>query len=164
MKKETCSGCGAMATVVRGDYRYVESGLNNVILLGIEIIRCPKCGNEDPIIPRIAGLHRALAYAVASQPFRLQGEDVRFLRKYVAMTQAEFAGLLHVHKSNLSKWEHNEDKIGDQSDRLIRAVAIALGEGLQKKIGEVVKSFPEIRQSARRRIELNVEDYSWKVA
>ena len=62
MKKETCSACGAMVPIVRGDYRYVESGLKNVILSGIETIRCPKCGNEDPIIPRIRGLHRALAY------------------------------------------------------------------------------------------------------
>jgi putative zinc finger/helix-turn-helix YgiT family protein len=165
MKGDVCCTCGETANVIRGDYRYKESGLKNVILLGIDLIRCPKCGNEDPVIPRINELHRALALAVASQLFRLQGEDVRYLRKYLGMSQDEFSKLLHVHKTNLSKWENNEDKIGEQSDRLIRTVALTLGEGLQKKAADVVRAFPAIRETTRKRLEVNAqEDYAAKVA
>lgn len=165
MAHEQCSACGEKATVARGDYHYKESGLKNVVLSGIELIRCGKCGNEDPVIARMNDVHRALALAVVSQPFRLQGEDVRYLRKFLGMTQDQFAELLHVHKSNLSKWENNEDKIGEQSDRLIRTVAMALGEGLQKKAAEVVRSFPSIRPTTRKRLELNAaQGYAAKVA
>jgi putative zinc finger/helix-turn-helix YgiT family protein len=164
-KTQECSACGAAAETVRGDYRYAESGLKNVILRGVELIRCQSCGNEAPVIARMSDLHRALALAVASQPFRLQGEDVRFLRKYLGMTQDAFASLLHIHKSNLSKWENNEDRIGEQSDRLIRAVVLTLGAGLQRKAAEVVRAFPQIKPSSRKRLEVDAgEDYTAKVA
>ena len=165
MNTEVCSACEAPAEVVRGDYPYKESGLKNVTLSGIDLIRCRKCGNVDPVIRCINDLHQALALAVASQPFRLQGEDVRYLRKYLGMTQDKFAELLHIHKSSLSKWENNEDKIGEQSDRLIRTVVLTLGEGLQKKAADVVRAFPAIRRTTRKRLEVNAQDnYSAKVA
>ncbi len=165
--QETCSACGEAAEAVRGDYRYVESGLKNVTLSDIELIRCPHCGNVDPIIQRISDLHRALALAIIGQPFRLQGEDVRYLRKYLGLPQDQFAELLHVHKTNLSKWENGQDKIGKQSDRLIRTVALALGEGLEKQARQVVRAFPAIRSTVRRRIEVNLlneQGYAAKVA
>jgi putative zinc finger/helix-turn-helix YgiT family protein len=165
MKTDVCGACEGPADVVRGSYPYKESGLKNVTLSGIELIRCRKCGHVDPVIPRLNELHRALALAVASQPFRLQGEDVRYLRKYLGMTQETFAELLHIHKSNLSKWENNEDKIGEQSDRLIRIVVLTLGEGLQKKAADVVRAFPAIRKTTRKRLEMNAQDdYAAKVA
>jgi putative zinc finger/helix-turn-helix YgiT family protein len=165
MNPEVCSACEGPADVVRGDYHYKESGLKNVTLSGIDLIRCQKCGHVDPVISRLKELHRALALAVASQPFRLQGEDVRYLRKYLGMTQDKFAELLHIHKSSLSKWENNEDKIGEQSDRLIRTVVLTLGEGLQKQAADVVRAFPTIRRTTRKRLEVNAQDnYSAKVA
>jgi transcriptional regulator with XRE-family HTH domain len=86
---------------------------------------------------------------------------VRYLRKYLGMTQDKFAELLHIHKSNLSKWENNQDKIGEQSDRLIRTIVLTLGEGLQKKAAEVVRAFPEIRETTRKRLEVDAEhDYA----
>jgi putative transcriptional regulator len=165
MNNEVCCACEGPADVIRGDYQYKESGLENVTLSGIDLIRCRRCGNVDPVIPRLRALHRALALAVASQPFRLQGEDVRYLRKYLGMTQDKFAELLHIHKSSLSKWENNEDKIGEQSDRLIRTVVLTLGDGLQKKAADVVRAFPTIRKTTRKHLKVNAQDkYSAKVA
>jgi len=110
-------------------------GLKNVILQGVEVVQCPQCGDEQIIIPRLDELMRTLAFAVISQPYRLQGEDVRFLRKYLKMTQAEFASYLEIDKTNLSKWENNDDRIGEQSDRLIRSISLALGDGLKEAHG-----------------------------
>jgi len=59
-----CSDCGSDARVERGTYRFRESGLDNVVLKGIEMIKCPQCGNEDPVIPNLDGLLRTLALAV----------------------------------------------------------------------------------------------------
>ena len=50
-RKWECSNCGAPATVVQGKYPFVESGLENVYLVGIDLIKCSKCKNIDPIIP-----------------------------------------------------------------------------------------------------------------
>ena len=164
MKTTECSACGAEAKVVRGSYSMAEVGLP-VVLHGIGIIRCKKCGNADPVIPRMNDLMRLLALAVVAKPYRLKGEEIRFLRKYLQMTQDEFSRFLDVDKTTLSKWENNDDRVGDQSDRLIRTLALALGEGLQDKLREVVEMFPKIRKSPKRtRIEIDAEKMSYEYA
>ncbi len=145
MKGIECSNCGAPARVVHGTYDLKDVGLKNVVLQGIEIVKCPRCKNENPIVPNMNGLMRALALAVIEKPYRLTGEEVRFLRKYLRLTGEEFSRLIHVDKSTLSKWENNEDRVGDQSDRLIRLVAVGLGEGLKEESERVIRSFPQIK-------------------
>jgi len=150
MRDVQCSACGTAAEVIRGNYRFVESGLKHVILQGIELVHCDKCGNEDPIIPHVNALMRALAQAVVCKPYRLHGQEVRFLRTYLGMTGEQFARLLHVDKTTLSKWENEHDLVGEQSDRLIRMYALVLGEGLQKEQRHVVEDcFPRIHHSRR---------------
>jgi len=149
MQHKTCSECGSDGTVVRGSYPFKESGLN-VVLHGIQILKCAKCGTEEPIIPRMNDLMRTIAFAVVDKPYALRGEEIRFLRKYLRMTGDEFCRVLHVDRTTLSKWENNEDKVGRQSDLLIRSVALALGEGLKEKMEEVVRDFERIKKSARR--------------
>lgn len=168
MKKKSpveCSACGSVAKLVRGSYPFTECGLPNVVLQGVELILCPKCGNEDAVIPRVNDLMRALALAVLSKPYRLRGEDLRYLRKYLGMTSDEFARLIHIDKTNLSKWENNHDRIGPQSDRLIRMMAVALGEGLRDQLDEVIESFPKIQQARSNvRIDLDPVTLSYQYA
>ena len=164
MKKIDCSVCGSKASVVRGNYRLSESGLSNVVVHGIELVTCPRCRNIDPIIPRMNDLMLLLALAVVSQPYRLKGEHVRYLRKYLSMSGVEFSRLIHVDKSTLSKWENNGDVVGEQSDRLIRAVTLALGEGMKGKMEQVVRSFPEIQESRNVRIEIDPQAKSYHYA
>ncbi len=163
MENIECTNCGADARVVRGSYDFVESGLKYVRLQDIELIVCDRCGNIDPIIPRVNDLMRTLAVAVIAKPYRLAGDEIRFLRKYLRMTGDEFARLIHINRTNLSKWENDEHKIGAQSDRLIRAIALSLGEGLKVKLEEVIRKFPEIQdEPAAVRIDVNTEKMSYK--
>ena len=118
-----CSNCGAEAVRTIGMYPFKESGLSNVMLVGVDLIQCPSCGNVDPIIPDVNDLMRAIAWHVATQRYRLAGEDVRFLRKYLRMTGVEFSELLGSDKTTLSKWENDADPIGTANERLVRSVA-----------------------------------------
>ncbi len=162
-RKIECTNCGSTARIVRGNYNFSESGLKGVRLQGIERIVCGQCGNVDPIIPRLNELMRLLALAVIAKPYRLTGEEIRFLRKYLRMTGDEFGRLLHIDRTNLSKWENDEDKVGAQSDRLIRTIALSLGEGLKGKLEEVIRSFPEIQDKpASVRIDMDTEKMSYK--
>jgi len=163
VKKIECTNCGADARVVRDSYYFAESGLKRVRLQGIEMIVCDQCGNVDPIIPRVNDLMRTLAVAVIAKPYRLAGDEIRFLRKYLRMTGDEFGRLMHINRTNLSKWENDEDKIGAQSDRLIRAIALSLGEGLKGKLEEVIRKFPEIRDEPTAvRIDMDTEKMSYR--
>ena len=146
-RRTVCPECGERATVKRGDYKFAESGLKNVILSGIEVIECATCG-AIPVIPAINQITRAIALAVALKPARLTGEEVRFLRKFIAKSQAELSRLMRVSKTTISKWENNEDPVGEQSDRLIRVIAVALG-GLKNELPGVVAKFPAIDQRAK---------------
>jgi putative zinc finger/helix-turn-helix YgiT family protein len=144
VKTNACSNCGALATVVRGDYEFGESGLDYVVLNNIELFRCGNCGNVDPIIRNSKRLMERLLVGVASKSGRLEGQDVRFIRKQLKMTQESLGRLIHTDKTTISKWENNADPIGEQSDLLIRSLAITLSD-LSKELGrKIVEGFGEI--------------------
>jgi hypothetical protein len=98
--------------MVRGDYEFKESGLRDVVLLDIELVKCGECGNVDPVLFRLEELMHLVAVAVLQKQYRLEGEELRFLRKHSELTQEEFAKLLHVDKTTLSKWENDRTASG----------------------------------------------------
>lgn len=157
-----CSNCDASARRVRANYPFKESGLPNVILKGVETIRCTECGNADPIIPRANELMKQLVLAVVEKPHGLTGQEVRFLRKHLGMSGSTFASHLGVDRSVVSRWENGHDPIGPQSDRLIRTVAISLG-GLKNRAEQVVRKFSIIADGSKTvKIEINAEELSFE--
>ncbi len=126
MKCETCK----TEPIIRKNqrYHYVESGLDNVYLDGINLLVCESCGEELPVIPRILDLHASIGRAVALQQSPLRGSDIRFLRKQLGMRARTWAGLLRVNVETLSRWENGEQKVGPQSDALFRLMYIRICE------------------------------------
>lgn len=162
-----CSDCGKEARVERGTYRFRESGLDNVVLKGIEIVKCPACGNEEPIIPNLDGLLRVLSVAIVTNRFPLAGAEVRYLRKYLEMSGEQFARILHTDKSTLSKWETGAVNIGSKSDLLIRAVALNLGRGLRDNAEQITRDFEHIDEESTappNRIEVDSETLEYEYA
>lgn len=162
-----CSDCGSEARVERGTYRFRESGLDNVVLKGIETIKCSACGNEDPILPNLDGLLRVLAVALVTHKLPLTGAEVRYLRKYLGMSGEQFARILHTDKSTLSKWETGAVKLGSKSDLLIRAVTLNLGRGLREKAEQITRNFEHIDEESAaspHRIEVDSETLKYEYA
>ena len=161
-----CSECGAQATIALEDYPFQESGLSNVVLRGIEVTRCSKCGNVEVTIPRLEKILTALAIAIVKQPYPLKGEEVRYLRKHLGMSQVKFALLLNIDKTNISKWENGETKIGPQSDRLIRLVVTALGGGMKEEIANVVETFKamEDHRPSNPKVDMDAENLQYQYA
>lgn len=145
MRTDECSNCGAPAEVVRADYDFsAEAGLT-VVLEGIDVVQCKKCGNVDPIIPKLGPLMRVLAKALIEKRYPLTGPEVRFLRKHLGKSGDDFAKLLHVDRTVLSRWENGANAIGDQSDRLIRLIAAGKIETFKKdEIAWTIDHFLEI--------------------
>ena len=52
--------CGDQVTAFRGDYLFLESGLDNVMLRGVKLLKCNKCGNVTPVLSKINELMRAI--------------------------------------------------------------------------------------------------------
>ena len=116
-----CRTCGkAEMSSLAETYLYKESGLPNVVLVGVEVRRCPSCGHHELVLPRVTDLHRTIAHAVIHKPARLSGAEVRYLRKYLGWSGADFARHVGVDASTVSNWENDKDQIGTSSDRLLR--------------------------------------------
>jgi putative zinc finger/helix-turn-helix YgiT family protein len=133
-------------------YLYTESGLPNVVLVGVEIRRCPSCGHHDLVLPRVTELHRTIADWVIHKRARLGGAEVRFLRKYLGWSGVDFARHVGVDPSTVSNWENDRDPIGPASDRLLRLM-VAHGASVQDySLEELTK----IENERRPAVELRV--------
>jgi putative transcriptional regulator len=134
-----CPRCGSPGMVeMKGDYPYTESGLKNVVLRGVTLHKCRKCGELLPEIPHIKKLHATIALQLLYKEGPLTGEEIRFLRKEMRLKANELAALLGVHKVTVSRWENNDEKIGASSDRLLRYIyATRRIEELASHLGEM---------------------------
>lgn len=115
-----CLTCGAGMVTKREVYRYDEAvGLPDVRLQDVEVSRCPRCGETEVAIPNIEGLHRAIAMSLVGKRQRLMPHEVRFLRKYLGLSQADFAARIGADPDTVSRWE-TRGPIGTQADKLLR--------------------------------------------
>lgn len=145
-----CTTCRTEMISTLENYRYAESGLSGVLLLGIEVRRC---GNREcaafeqavPVLGNIEGLHRALARVIIEQPSRLTGEQVRFLRTHLGLRGVDFARVMGVSKESVSRWENDPNEaIGPLADRALRLLVQT-----QKPVSDYS---PEVLQDLLQRI------------
>lgn len=137
MSEMICPACMKKQSTVKGEYHYLESGLTNVWLKGIEILKC-ECGEEVVSIPQITELHQLIAGILLEQENQLSGREIRFLRKHMGMKALDFAANLGVDKSTVSRWEHEKDRPSESMDRLIR-LFYAIRMGLLDKAESLIK-------------------------
>src|SRR5579885_2222615 len=155
--KHRCTICGEQIVPERRNHRYIESGVPNVVLQGVAIAECSKCGNSDMSVPRVAKVHRAIARVIANSPARLTGPQLRFLRKHLGLNGEESSRYLHTDKTKVSKWGTEEDAIGPATDRLIRLLATALDKDLRPEVGGVAEHLPKILDESGTGWELQVD-------
>ncbi len=152
-----CTDCGEPVTFERVSYRYLESGLPNVILQGVEVAVCP-CGNSIVSIPKVELVHRTIALALVERnPGRMTGEQFRFLRKHLELTGDRLAAYLHTDRTKISKWETGEDAIGSSTDRLVRLLTTALDAELRPAVSTVAGHLPLISDEPGSKWELHVD-------
>jgi DNA-binding transcriptional regulator YiaG len=103
-------------------YHFVESGLPNVYLVGIDYRICPKCKLQAADIPALDDLMVKLARAVVRQESPLSGAEIRFLRKRLRKKSVDFANIIGVtpeHYSRLESVREDHNPSGS-ADKLIR--------------------------------------------
>jgi len=115
-----CLVCGSRMKSKRENYRYDAVGLAGITLQGVEVTRCGKCGEYEVAIPRIEDLHQTIAQAVISKKERLTPAEIRFLRKHLGWTGAEFAAHFGAARETVSRWENGSTPMGPTADRLLR--------------------------------------------
>ena len=127
MKSRSPECCDSSLVRQEGNYHYLESGVPNVYLENVEWYECEECGRSEAIIPRIGQLHRCIAWRIICKPDLLAGPEIRFLRKMLRISQSDFADVLNVHQTQLSRWENNKRKVRARpTDHLIRFLYVVL--------------------------------------
>ena len=156
----TCFVCGSRMKTKRENYRYDAVGLPGITLQGVEVSRCGKCGEYEVAIPRIEELHRSIAQAVISKKERLTPAEIRFLRKQLGWTGAEFAGHFGAARETVSRWENGSAPMGPTADHLLRMIVAnppAAASSVPCVLRPAAKSSPKPL-----RIGLKVANGEWK--
>ncbi len=105
-------------------YHYRESSLPHVYLAnGYKEIVTPN--GKGVAISDLAGLHFAIASAAVRERKHLTGPEVRFIRKYLELTQAQFAETLGVEEQTVRLWE-KRPRAPKQADRAVRLLFLNL--------------------------------------
>ena len=99
-------------------YHYTECGLPNVYISGVTIASDGTIG-----IPNIIALHQSIVKAIIEKNSRLTGEEIKFLRTEIGMTQTQLSDHLGVTIKTVQRWEKNGNSIGKAEDMLIRLTA-----------------------------------------
>ncbi len=102
-------------------YHYTECGLDYVYLVdGFEVTRTA----HGPVVEvaNAGKLDRAIALAVVRQQKRLTGQEVRFLRGLLDMTQAELGAALGKDAQTVARWEKGKTEIPATEDIAIRQI------------------------------------------
>ncbi len=168
MKTETCVTCDSEATVSRKNYQMHDLGFP-VELQNIEVIHCEACSTDVPVIPNMDGLMVTVATAVICNPRKLNGSEVKFLRKYVGKSATEFSRFLHVDPTHLSKIENDKTDIGDRLDKLVRLLAANMSPELQNSIQGLMEVMPNIEDGTTKEahnLHINpvTMDYQYELA
>ena len=121
--KNLCPNCESKDTVIeRGKHRFNESGLDNVILINVEIQKCKECGEKVVSIPNPNQLLKVIGEQIILKPNKLSPAEIKFLRKNIYLKIQEFAQTIGVHRVTVSRWERGNSRPTPSEDRLIRMV------------------------------------------
>ena len=156
-----CTECGSAMKVRRENHLYDESGLTHVTLVGVEVARCTRCDNYEISIPHIEELHRLIARILIDKSTRFTGEEVRFLRKSLGWSGADFAKHMGVAEETVSRWENDAAPIGPQADRLLRLL-VAQGKLTTSYPVEQLKEINLSRATATK-LKLATKKERWTV-
>ncbi len=120
-----CSECGheidRMTPVPR--YEYKQLGVPVTLTNAVEEARCRDCRSvESTLIPNLNGLIASAAVERVSIPIRLNGAEIRFLRKALNLSGLELAEKLDITNGQISRYENNAEPMGPSLERNFRAL------------------------------------------
>lgn len=133
-------------------YQYTMCGLDYVYLQNGFRIRETAYGNGVSI-ERADSLDRTIAAIVITSHVRLRGQEVRFLRAQMQMSQTELANELGLKRITIARWEGAPNTpIQGTADRALRVIAARLLFTGARCLEVVAGLFAEITDQSRGRL------------
>ena len=102
---------------------FLEAGLDDVYLLsGYDVVKTPY--GKGVAVKNVDALLRAIGTTLATKKKALSGKELRFLRKQLALTQAELGHIIGLSSQQVARWEKGEYEIPGPAERLIRMLFV----------------------------------------
>jgi len=164
---KTCFQCGGELQVNKNKpYHYTESGLDNVVLFGINQYKCKACSETFVSIPMMEELHLLLGRELCCKKDLLTGKEVKFIRKELHMKAKEMAQALGVTASTVSRWENDKEPIGETHDRLLRSFYMLYASEQTEKVLHrdamyIFSNLPTKRKRFRKATKLEFSPADW---
>jgi len=112
---------GSVQRAVVEAYEEKLMGIPLILFNAIEQEKCEGCGDVlKTTIPDFEGLVSAVAVTRIKHALKLDGTEIKFLRKALGVTAKKLAGDLEVTPETFSRWENGKDPIGPTSEKLLR--------------------------------------------
>ncbi len=70
------------------------------------------------------------ALELCLQPQKLNGKQVRLIRKAMGMKGQKLAEMLGINGATLSRWEHDKQQVGLWADKALRMAAVLYFQGI----------------------------------
>lgn len=114
---------------------FPECGLPDVYLLSGYCWEVDEEGDEVLAIEDVDGLMRAIGVDLALHQNALAGQEIRFLRKQLGITQEELARWMNSTSQLVARWERGETNIKGAADALLRLFYL-------DKVGYIAETLP----------------------
>ncbi len=123
-------------------YHYTECGLKNIYLVNGFKITKNKSGEKEIFIHDIHGLHRTIGMLLVSKHGPLSGNEIKFIRTTLDLSQKTLARILGLNYQSVLLWEKNKSTISKTADHLLRALFFAYlntkkSKAIYDKINEI---------------------------
>jgi putative zinc finger/helix-turn-helix YgiT family protein len=112
----------------REPLHYTACGLDNIYLTSGYQTR--EVGGEIYVsVHEVDQLHVAIATFLARQKKVLDGQEIRFIRKYLDLTQRELGEFLGVSDQSVARYEKGQSPLDGATDGLLRLLVAAQADG-----------------------------------
>jgi DNA-binding transcriptional regulator YiaG len=105
-------------------YHYTESGLDFVWLNSGFTRSTHLVYGECVAVTAINGLHRAICIELCCSERKLSGQEIRYLRKEIGLSQKDLGNMFGVEDQTIARWEKDLIPVTRGYELLLRAISL----------------------------------------
>lgn len=144
-------------------YHYTECGLPNIFLLnGYKVIETAR--GRSVSVTDMDGLHRAIGLLLVTSKKDLSGEEIRFLRHELLMSQSTLGRLLGVSEQAIRRWENGKINIPKPSESLLRLLYREHIHDREGMISSILKEIANLEEVIDHQLHFKATRKGWESA
>jgi DNA-binding transcriptional regulator YiaG len=157
-----CECGGTLQETLLASYDFSPFAGLPVVLADVPGYRCDTCGGEALPGSVIDFTLDYLAAEIVRSPERLSGDQARYLRKHLGLSQKALAERMGIYRETVAKWECGESEISPQHDYILRGLAILHLKGFAD-LWDELSSVRTVPPRSQRAAPLRIKEISQRM-